>query len=52
MKQSKLDLQARASVRQKQYAKLSVSEKIGKLDAKLGVGKGAIKQRQKLEVTK
>lgn len=40
--------QAEAKARQDAYSKLTVQEKIAKLDAKLGVGVGAVKQRKRL----
>jgi hypothetical protein len=38
----------KAELMQAEYVKLSVTEKISKLDAKLGVGIGAQKQRARL----
>lgn len=35
--------------RQEKYEKLSPQQKIEKLDAKLGEGKGAVKEREKLK---
>lgn len=38
-----------AIIRQTEYAALSTKEKIQRLDAKLGVGVGAVKQRARLD---
>jgi len=40
--------QKEAKERQAEYSKLSVAEKIAKLDKKLGKGAGAVKERAKL----
>ncbi len=37
-----------AIIRNESYGKLSTKDKIGKLDSRLGKGKGAVKQRAKL----
>jgi len=39
---------AEAALRQEEYDKLTTKQKIAKLDAKLGTGRGAVKQRKKL----
>jgi hypothetical protein len=37
-----------AELRDAEYAQLTIEQKIAKLDAKLGIGQGAKKQRQKI----
>jgi len=41
--------QAEAEVRQEERAKRTVTQQIAKLDKKLGNGKGAVKERKRLE---
>lgn len=45
---SKEQRKAEAQVRQEEYNKLTIEQKVLKLDLKLGGGLGAIKQRTKL----
>ena len=48
MRKNKETRQAKAKERQAEYNKLTVAERIAKLDKKLGKGIGAVKERAKL----
>lgn len=48
MFRSKEDRRKEALARQAAYAKLTAAQKIAKLDKKLGVDIGAVKERQRL----